>query len=199
MAKQKWELVDLVQLNRWIDCLISMAYFCLSGDGLGVIWAKIGGQWPSVAQVNVHVQQRTLGDVCSHRATQAQDTYQGFLVRELEFTRIASWKARAWHFVWLFGSPNYTFWIFTYVYAVGSDGTSLQEGVQPIRGQKRLLSTNKRVGKCHQNTDCHLGPPLTMGPGISDRQLTLRHNTEGQGRSQRMRQPLIWDLFVLKL
>lgn len=60
---------------------------------------------------------------------------------------------------------------------------------QPIRGHKRLLSTNRRVGKCHQNTDCHLGPPLTMGPGISDRQLTLRHNTVGQGRSQRMRQP----------
>ena len=55
--------------------------------------------------------------------------------------------------------------------------------------RKEGALTNKRVGKCHQSTDCHLSPPLTMGPGISDRQLTPRHNTEGQG----------WALMMIQL
>ena len=171
-------------LNKWIDCLISMAYFCLSGDGLGVIWAKIGGQWPSVAQVNV--QQAGTGDVCSSVATQPQDTWQGLGLSKLLWRKLGGYF-KTTNAVW-----NSSFYILN-IYICIRSGQWWNQSASDLNSQSEARRvgalTNKRVGKCHQSTDCHLSPPLTMGPGISDRQLTPRHNTGGQG----------WALMMIQL
>ena len=49
---------NCLNITAIVDCLIWMAYFCLIGDGLGVIWTEIGGQWPLwPVALRVNVQQ----------------------------------------------------------------------------------------------------------------------------------------------
>ena len=125
-------------LKMQIDHLISMAYFCLSGDGLGVIWAEIGGQWPPVAR------RRWMSSTgrCLQHQSHSDTRYMPRIVSQKPVVR------RAWRYNnMLSGTPSPIFWTFTYVYAVGSDETSLQGGWVANQKSDRGTLSQWEVGK----------------------------------------------------